>query len=255
MKLSVNMDTSGLEKTLRDWELRQLPFATANALTQTAKLVQVATVAEMRKVFDRPTPFTLGSTFVKPATKGNLVAQMLLKNVNQKGAPPSVWLEPNIEGGVRQFKRSELLMQRKQFKGHDILPSGMMWVPGLGATLNRYGNMSAGQIGQILSALSGFGETGFLANKSFRRGARINKVTGDIFVGKPAGGYLPLGIYQRMPDGKLKSLMVFVKSPSYHKILPFYDLARDVYGSNFQSEFNKALRNALILSPTLGRAV
>ena len=249
MKLSANMDTSGLERTLSGWELTQLPFATASALTKTAKIVQTATIAGMRKAFDRPTPFTLNSTVVLPATKNNLVAQLILKNVNQKGAPPSVWLQPNIDGGVRQLKRSEVLMQRK-----GILPGGMMWVPGLGATLDRYGNMSAGQIGQILSALSGFGEVGFLANRSFRRGARVNKTTSDIFVGKPAGGYLPLGVYQRMPDGKLKSLMVFVRSASYHKILPFYDIAREAFGSNFQMQFNIALRDALILSPSLGRA-
>jgi hypothetical protein len=249
MKLSVNMDTSGLEKTLRDWELRQLPFATASALTATAKRVQVATVAEMRKVFDRPTPFTLNSTVVRPATKSKMFAELILKNANQKGAPPSVWLEPNIEGGVRQAKRTETMLRSKGF-----LPSGMFYVPGLGADLNRYGNISAGQLIKVMSALQAMPEQGYLANKSERLSARVNANAGTYFVGKPAGGYLPLGVYQRMPDGKLKSILVFVKTPHYHKILPFYELAREVFGSNFQAEFNKALRNALILSPILGRA-
>src|ERR1035437_173058 len=249
MKLSVNMDTSGLEKTLRDWELRQLPFATASALTATAKRVQVATVAEMRKVFDRPTPFTLNSTVVRPATKSKMFAELILKNANQKGAPPSVWLEPNIEGGVRQAKRTETMLRSKGF-----LPSGMFCVPGLGADLNRYGNISAGQLIKVMSALQAMPEQGYLANKSERLSARVNANAGTYFVGKPAGGYLPLGMYQRMPDGKLKSILVFVKTPHYHKILPFYELAREVFGSNFQAEFNKALRNALILSPILGRA-
>jgi len=249
MKMSANMDTLGLERTLTGWEQNQLPFATASALTATAKLVQVATVSEMRKVFDRPTPFTLNSTMVKPATKTNFVAQVLLKNQNQKGAPPSVWLEPNIDGGVRQVKRSEALLRQYGF-----LPSGMFYVPGLGADLDRYGNISAGQLIKVMSALQAFPEGGYLANKSSRLGARANRETDDIFVGKPAGGYLPLGVYQRMPDGKLKSILIFVKSPHYHKIFPFYDVARQVYGSNFQAEFNKALRNALILSPILGRA-
>jgi hypothetical protein len=249
MKLSAEMDIRGFDKTLSGWELTQLPFATASALTKTAKLVQTATVAEMRKVFDRPTPFTLASTMVKPATKTNLVAQLILKNVNQKGAPPSVWLEPNIDGGERQAKRSEMLLRQ-----YGMLPNDMFYVPGLGADLNRYGNISAGQLIKVMSALQAFPQGGYLANKSARLGARANKETDNIFVGKPAGGYLPLGVYQRMPDGKLKSILIFVKRPHYGKILPFYELAREVFGSNFQAEFNVALRNALILSPILGRA-
>lgn len=244
MKIVADMNTSNFERTLQGWEKQQLPFATAKALTSTAKLVQLATQDEMRKVFDRPTPYTLGSTYVQPATKTNLVAQVFLKNVNQKGSPPSVWLEPQVEGGTRQPKRSETLLRRK-----GVLPGGMFYVPGLGADLDRYGNMSAGQLIRVMSALQSFPETGYLANKSKRLSARVNKQADTYFVGKPAGGYLPLGVYQRMADGKLKSIMIFVNTPHYGKLLPFYDLARATYGSNFQSEFNKALRDALILSP------
>jgi hypothetical protein len=249
MKLSANMDTSGLEKTLTGWEQNQLPFATASALTKTVKLVQVATVAEMRKVLNKPTPFTLNSTVVRPATKSKLFAELILKNANQKGAPPSVWLEPNIEGGIRQAKRTETMLRQKGF-----LPGDMFYVPGTGASLNRYGNWNAGELIKVMSALQALPQMGYLANKSSRLSARVNANAGTYFVGKPAGGRLPLGVYQRKPDGSLKAILVFVKTPQYHKILPFYELAREVYGSNFQAQFNVALRDALILSPIIGKA-
>ncbi len=84
-------------------------------------------------------------------------------------------------------------------------------------------------------------------------GARANKNAANIFVGKPAGGQLPLGVYLRTKSG-LKPLMIFVNTPHYTKLLPFYETAREVYGANFQTIFNQALRDALILSPYLGVA-
>ena len=197
----------------------------------------------MKSNFDRPTLYTLGSTYVVPATKMKLVAEVGIKNQNQKGIAPSVWLQPQVSGGPRQPKQSEILLRRKS-----ILPGGMFMVPGAGAKFDSYGNVSRGQISQILSALGGFGETGFLANKSFRRGARMNKQTSQIFVGKPNGKRGPLGIYQRTAEGHLIPLMIFVNQPNYRPRLPFYQVAQDVYIANFQTEFNDALKIALASS-------
>ena len=240
MKFTANMDTKGLETTLKNLE-QQLPFATAKALTQTGQLVKTAMRSAMQSRFDRPTPYTLNSLFLKPATKNNLVCEVGLKTFASKAAPPSVYLAPQVYGGPRQLKRSEVLMQRKH-----LIPNGMMWVPGSGATLDSFGNMSRGQIGQILSALSGYGEVGFLANKSFRRSARVNKTTDDIFVGVPNGGHLPLGVYIRTKQGHLKPLMIFIDHANYKILLPFGQIASTVYQTNFQDIFNQALRDALL---------
>lgn len=243
MKINAPMDTSGLERTLQGWEKSQLPFATAKALTQTGQKVKAGIAAAIQRSFDRPTPYTLNSVYLKPAAKNNLVAEVQLKNWASKGAPPSIYLAPQVYGGDRQPKNSEKIMRRA-----GVLPGGMFWVPGSGATMNRYGNMSVGQIVQVISALKAFPETGYLANRSSRRGARVNKNSGNIFVGKPAGGYLPLGVYMRTKSG-LKPLMIFVNTPHYSKLLPFYETAHDVYVANFQLLFNQALRDALILTP------
>jgi hypothetical protein len=248
MRVNAPMDTTGLEKTLNGWEKSQLPFATAKALTLTGQKVKAGITSAIQRSFDRPTPYTLNSVYLKPATKTNLVAEVELKNWASKGAPPSIYIAPQVFGGQRQAKNSEKIMRRA-----GVLPGGMFWVPGSGATMDRFGNMSRGQIVQIVSALKAFPETGYLANRSSRMGARTNKNSGNIFVGKPAGGYLPLGVYMRTKSG-LKPLMIFVNTPHYSKLLPFYETAREVYGANFQSIFNQALRDALILSPYLGVA-
>jgi hypothetical protein len=248
MNLTAAMNTANLENTLQGWEKTQLPFATAKALTLTGQKVKAGIRSAIQRSFDRPTPYTLNSVYLKPATKNNLVAEVELKNWASKGAPPSVYLAPQVFGGSRQPKNSEKIMRRA-----GVLPSGMFWVPGLGASTDRYGNISTGQIVQVISALKAFPETGYLANRSNRMGARANKNAGNIFVGRPAGGHLPLGVYLRTKDG-LKPIMIFINSPHYQKLLPFYETSREIYAANFQTIFNDALRDALILSPFLRAA-
>jgi len=245
---SISVDTNQLETKLRGWEKDQLPYATALALTRTAQLMQQALVENMRKVFDRPTPYTLSSTYIKPATKTQLYAEVFLKNYASKGVPASVFLAPQIYGGQRNLKSSEKMLQKAGY-----LPSGMVWVPGSGARMNGYGNIMPSQLVQVVSALQAFPQAGYLANRSNRAGARGNKTSMQFFVGKPAGGRLPLGVYMRTKSG-LKPILIFVKSPNYKPRFHFFDVAKQTYETNFQEQFNKALRDALILSPTLAAA-
>lgn len=48
---------------------RQLPFAAARALTETARKARAAVTASLPQVLDRPTPFTMNAFTVKEATK------------------------------------------------------------------------------------------------------------------------------------------------------------------------------------------
>jgi len=52
----VTGDVSKITRHLSDLSRRQVPFATASALTKTAKFVQQKIREEMPQAFDRPTP-------------------------------------------------------------------------------------------------------------------------------------------------------------------------------------------------------
>lgn len=248
MQLGISADTKGFEKTLENWERQQLPFATARALTQTGQMVKNAVRGTMAVSFDRPTPYTLNSVYLKPATKQNLVAEVNLKNWASKGAPPSQYLLPQVEGGQRAAKASEVAFRRK-----GILPGGMLWVPGSGAKLNRYGNITPAQIVQIMSATGSNWKAGFDANRT-ARSVKRNKKQIEIFVGRPGGGRLPLGVWQRTADGDIKPLLIFVDHANYSVRLPFGKIATEVYNVNFARLFEASLRDALILTPSLGLA-
>ncbi|QBQ98179.1 hypothetical protein [Paraburkholderia pallida] len=234
----------------------QIPYATARALTKTAQLAQQAIRAEMEARFDRPTPYTLNSTYVKSATKTDLVARVWIKDDTSKGTPASKYIGPEVYGGERSMKRFERALQAR-----GLLPPGMVAVPGKAATLDQYGNVSRGLIVEVLSYLQAFGEQGYRANMSERRRDRM--VRG----GKGARGYsyfvllkregklLP-GIYKRIAYGRdsriehlaysaAKPVFIFVKQPTYKPRLPFDDVARRVAEAQFEGVFRRAFEEAV----------
>ena len=143
MKITVN--SVQMEKHL-DWIGKQVQFASALAATNTAKIVAEELKDEMRDSFDRPTPFTLKAFFIKPAKKTD---KDPIAKVEIKDNPSRYYLKPQIYGGKRYRKRTEHLLSNA-----GILPRDMYVVPGKGVRLNRYGNMTSGQIQKMLYNLS-----------------------------------------------------------------------------------------------------
>jgi len=107
VKFSIDLDISAATKLTKAL-LKQVLFAMAKALTQTAVQAQTDIVQAMTQVFDRPTPYTLNSTYVSPATKDRLEATVKLKDVSAKGLPATKYLAAEVFGGTRNAKRSEI---------------------------------------------------------------------------------------------------------------------------------------------------
>ena len=82
-------------RRLSDVQKKQVPFATAQALTAVARMAQGAIKAELPSVFDRPTPFTINSIAVTPARKTNLTAVVFAKDIAAQ------YLEPYESGGTQ----------------------------------------------------------------------------------------------------------------------------------------------------------
>jgi hypothetical protein len=103
MRISIDLDISGAVK-LTNAITKQIPFAMAKALTQTAIQAQTDIAQAMTQVFDRPTPYTLNSTYVIPATKDRLESFVQLKDSAAKGTPAIKFLDPEVLGGERNPK-------------------------------------------------------------------------------------------------------------------------------------------------------
>lgn len=233
---------------------RHIPFATALALTKTAGIAKQNLREEMMRVFDAPTPYALNSLRTSPATKTKLVATVHLKDeFGTSGTPAHKFLDPEIDGGPRRYKRFEIALERSAGK-----PAGTYAIPGIAAKKDRFGNIPAGEIRRLLSYLSAAEQTaGFKANTSGKkiarmaRGTKTKRPTG-FFVARPGDrktGHLKPGIYQwtGFAFGRaIKPVMVFSKRrPTYKKRLPFEQTVSRTIETDYQSQFSVAMEYAL----------
>ncbi len=254
LNINVKVDLDEALRALSGFE-SQIPFATAKALTKTAQDVRDVERAEMSKVFQSPTPYTLNSLYVRPATKARLEAEVWLKWGNR----PEHYLLPQIQGGSRPMKRFE---QRLQMTGY--MRTDQRAVPAAGAKLDSYGNMSRGQIVQILSQLRTNVVSGVSQNATNSKRSRAKRSTVEYFVSRgPSSqryGYagrsrgtmfmqhLPAGIWARYSfawGSSVKPVMIFVSSTRYSKRFDFFGLAEKTVKAKLPWHLDAAITEAL----------
>jgi hypothetical protein len=256
----------------------------ATALTRTAVQVAEAERREIDDVFDRPVEFTRQAIYVSPAQGGstrtrvtqdargqNVVvnmgpnlqpvqAEVGVKNEAGRGRPAIKWLQYHIEGGRRRLKGYELLLKTA---GH--LPEGMVTVPGRFAKIDSYGNMSRGQILQVLSQLridSYQGSTRSLqklASAYKGRGVKSLKTrllsqqrrAGGEFVVFPNGrGRLRPGIYRMRNTAWGRTdpqpILMFVSKAQYEaERFDFFYVAQKAIGRHLPQEAGRAMLETL----------
>jgi hypothetical protein len=218
---------------------RRVKAAVAVAFTKVGGLIRDAERAEMEDVFDRPKPYTLNSLYLKPARGNDAVvqAEVGLKDQASEGRPATSWLRWQIEGGLRRTTGFEESLIRG-----GAMPSDMRAVPGRGAKLDAFGNVSRGQMQQVLSQLrieTGLlGSTRALTAYSFedtkkQRRFKATKIrraygkAGGQFVALPRGrGKLRPGVYQAEGrdfgarlgygrNGRMTPIFIFVTKAEY----------------------------------------
>jgi len=241
-----------LFQKLDAFEKNHFLYAMARALTKTGQDDEAALVSEMRLVFNNPTPYTLNSLYLRPARKNDLSAFIYPKDDAGKGTPAKKFLYPEIQGGDRHIKRFERALQAM-----NILPEGMMCVPGAGAELDQYGNVSRGQLRQILSYLGAAEMTaGYFSNMTAKKRARLEKGSKTkrgfaYFVSNGRGlraSHLSMGIYKRTGfvwGTAIKPVLLFVSKVSYRSILHFFEVGMKVANERFPVNFREAMDAAL----------
>ena len=95
VRIDVRKALKPVQKRLSDLQTKQVPFATAQALTAVARLAQAEIKRELPSIFDRPTPFTINSIAVTPARNTNLTAVVFAKDIAAQ------YLDPYEDGGPR----------------------------------------------------------------------------------------------------------------------------------------------------------
>ena len=267
MKIDVKINgLDALKAKLRGLSDGKIKVAAVAALNDAAYAGAQAVKVEINRVFDRPTPFIQKSAVYfkaglagkrvrvpgafdirgvglsNPLKADRLEAVIDLSGEgNKQGVTPSMVLAAQISGGLRKHKRHEIALQRA-----GILPPGMAIVPGPGAAKDQYGNISAGQIVQIMSWFKSFGEQGYKANSTAKTRARLakdkrNGTKGfEYFALQKKQGKLSPGIYQRFTfasGSAIKPIMYFVRMPAYKRRLDFYGIANKVAVDTFNKAY------------------
>lgn len=233
---------------------KQIEIATQRAILKTAQHVVKAEQEEIKKVFDKPTNFTLNALTIK-VDKPKISASVEVKDGYWTRSDN--YLSVQRDGGRRKLKAFERNLQH-----YGVMPSGWIAVPGQGAALDVYGNMSVGQIRQILSwfdaaervsgSTQNMGEKG-RAKK--RKGTKRSEAF-EYFVAQPGrrtglrswkngrSQSLTPGIYKRTFFGygtAIKPIIIFVRNATYGKRFKFFEVANRTIDQHFTAEFNAAM--------------
>lgn len=249
MKINVTDNAADVAASIRTFG-RQGQFGAAVALSRTAKQdVQPGIRKEMTRAFDRPTNYTLNSTFVKGATRDKLEAKVWLKdNPSGKGTPADRYLAPQIYGGERRQKGMERLLQAAR-----LMPSGWFAVPAVGAQMDANGNVKRSQIVQILSQLKMQRGSGYesRATGSKRSNRAIGRQGVTYFALATTRRGLHPGVYvkRQMAQGTtVRPVFLFVPRALYQPILKYFEVgetvARRQFPIHFRTELAKAVASA-----------
>ncbi|MDE1901506.1 MAG: hypothetical protein KGI37_07680 [Alphaproteobacteria bacterium] len=203
--ISVRSNIKEFQKSLDNFAYKQLPFATARALTALAKRVQTSETQALSTVLKKkPTPFTQRAFGVIPARKTTQTAVVFAKDIQAKYLTPS-------EFGGKQLVHRVALLNPKDIR------------------LNAYGNIAKGQ----LARLKGRSDV-FIGTIQGSRGA----VAG-------VWQRLPPQPHAAAHKGRLKLLIRWGEGVEVSKHLGYHDRARLIINANFNRDMADAMNKAL----------
>jgi hypothetical protein len=250
MDIRFDIDTRALLDRLSAAVGGDLAKATSIALTNTAKIARSNVQAEMRRVFDRPKDYTINSVWIEASTRTKLFAFVRIADRSgSKSIPASKYLQPEIEGGTRRSKALELAVlqiaaQQKVVHLKGVLSGDVQFVPGQGAKLDAYGNMSRPFSNQMLSGLRAWTAEGFSANETTKSKKRKRKgASTGFFIGLIKGTF---GVFQRFQGGAVRPVFVAVRKPHYRVRLRFNEVIRNTWEDEFPDQFNRAVSLILL---------
>lgn len=218
IEIDIRSNLREVQRDLTLWATKQVPYATALALTQLAREVAEAERDSMAQAFDRPTPFTQGAMGVIPALKNKPYAKVFVKDRT------AAYLDPFEGGGPHYLGQKRGILKP------------------VGQPTNAYGNLPAGTI----SRLKG--------RKNVYIGAIETKKGGTIRGVWERVGLTAKGANKRTPGkgkmyhpemGRLRLLIRFSDAHEVNQHWGYEERAERIIGSRATAAFDAALAKAM----------
>lgn len=205
-------DLSNQLRTLR----KQIPFATAQAMTAVVRKIEDAQKVAMQRNLDNPTPFTVKSVKSRGARKSDLKAKVFVMNT------AAAYLEPFETGGVHKLNGSALLNPK------DI-------------KLNKYGNLPRNKLSSLKSKENTFiGDIGGVNGVWQRKKAKKGKKGRKRLQRSPNGTRRDR---KKQPMPKL--LIRFGDALPVEPVLGYQDRAMKMTQALLPQEINRAIAEAI----------
>lgn len=232
IEIKIKADISGALRYLDNVQRKQIPFATALALTRTGKLVEKSLQGELAGKLNA-SPYTKRSTFSTSATKSRLQTIIGIKDKKPAGGTaPAVLLKEHFGGGARGNKPME-----KAIASLGVMPSGWRVVPGAGMPLDSYGNPKRNAVRELIGALRS--RTQVYQGRGKRMG-----LVGYFVIPVGVQSHLEPGIYWRKGRA-LRPMFLFIQSAKYTRRFDLPKLGRRVVDEQFASQFSTAFSQAI----------
>ncbi|MDM2831602.1 hypothetical protein OGX87_17285 [Citrobacter sp. Cpo085] len=194
---------------------KQIPFATAQAMTKVVRQIELAQKTAFERHLESPTPFTVKSVGSVAARKNNLTAKVFVRDT------AAGYLEPFEFGGEHKLN-SQALLNPKNVK------------------LNKYGNMPRNKLSQLKAKENVFvGEVDGVNAVWQRRKLKTKK--GKKRVKRSPNGTRRDKVKQRAP----KLLIRFGDALSVQPSLGYMDRANTMANALLPSALNQAIADAL----------
>ena len=232
-----SVSPNGLRTLFGNASEAQVNKALAIGLTRIGVRVKDAAALEMRRAFDRPTPYTMNALQLKSAEKTDPQPRAYVGFKDRAGSfiPNGVdagpvmagrahYLRPQVFGGSRPLKALESRLRRAGAMG-----AGQYALPGWGARIDAYGNMSGGEIVQVMAYLGGFGDKGGVKNTTADRKGKLKADGTEYFTLTARRGGLEPGVYRRTGRGgkaRIQQVLRFIgRAPQYRVRFDFFGVA------------------------------
>ncbi|MEG0280299.1 MAG: hypothetical protein RR510_12890 [Morganella sp. (in: enterobacteria)] len=205
-------DLTNQLRTLR----KQIPFATAQAMTAVVRKIEDAQKVAMQRNLDNPTPFTVKSVKSRGARKSNLKAKVFVMGI------AASYLEPFETGGMHKLNGSALL-NPKAIK------------------LNKYGNLPRNKLSSLKSKENTFiGDVGGVNGVWQRKKAKKGKKGRKRLQRSPNGTRRDR---KKQPMPKL--LIRFGDALPVEPVLGYQDRAMKMTQALLPQEINRAIEEAI----------
>jgi hypothetical protein len=202
----------------------QFRFAVAQAMTDAAKAGKGKIESDMSRYIDRPTPFTVNSTYISFANPNRMRAEVGFKQFAAKGTPAGKYLSAMARGGDRSQKRSETVLRLAGAIGPSeyITPNKEGGWAG-----DPYGNVPRGTYTMMISQLKAFGGSlSYLNASNSKRSQRKRARAGQFFMSRSGRAIL-----YRSPgggrDNTETAFMVLDQAPNHERRFPIVKLLNE----------------------------